>query len=200
MGKQYKKFGEIYKWVLIVVFIIRCMISMAGIIELWKDAKLFRFGYTLFGYAGEAIGITSLIMLAFNYWLWRLKYINKYISKTPVLFEKYVGTFKSSYDDVVREGELTIRQTFLKINITFRTGESFSDSILASIEEIHGVERLVYTYINEPRGELRDRSPLHYGTASLRIGADDLQGDYYNDRKCVGSMDMKRIVSRTNHA
>lgn len=186
------KFGTISKWVLLCVFAIRCLISIEGSMELWNEAKIIDLAYTLFGYAGEAIGITSLIMVAFNYWLWKLKYVNKYIAKTPVLYWKYTGTFKSNYDDVEREGELAVRQTFLKINITFRTGESFSDSILASIEDIHGVDRLVYTYINEPRGELRDRSPLHYGTASLRIGADALQGDYYNDRKYVGSMDMKK--------
>lgn len=193
MGEQYKKFGKISIWLAIVIFIIRSGLSLGDISELVNNSNMVKLSYTLFGFAGESIGISTVIMASFNVSFWKCKYINKYIAKTPVLHKKYSGTFESSYDNKVRSGELYIKQTFLKVTVTFKTGESFSDSILASIEEIHGVERLVYTYINEPRGELRDRSPLHYGTASLRINKNSLQGDYYNDRKFTGSMKMKSV-------
>lgn len=193
MGEQYKKFRNLSVYIAILAFVARSACSWRDISELWENAKMLKLGYTLWGVAGEAILITTLIMTGFNLWFWKYKWVNRLVAKTPVLHKKYTGTFHSSYDDVVRKGELDINQTFLKINVTFITDESFSDSILASIEEIHGAERLVYTYINEPRGELRDKSPLHYGTASLRIFDDSLQGDYYNDRKYAGSMNMKYV-------
>ena len=130
-------------------------------------------------------------MTAFNLCLWKWKPVNVMIAKTPILRKKYVGKFKSNCTNQEYDGELTVKQTFLKISVMFKTRESFSDSIMASIEEINGVNRLVYIYINEPRGEIRERSPLHYGTASLRIDGIVLEGDYYTDRQTASSMKFK---------
>lgn len=188
MGEQYKRFELLSAKILIVIFICRSVIGWNEITASLNDGIIFHFVYILFGYGGEAIGLTALIMTAFNLWIWKWKPVNVMLARAPILGKKYTGRLKSSYNQEEYDGELTVKQTFLKISVTFKTGESFSDSIMASIEVINGVNRLVYTYINEPKGEIREKSPIHYGTASLRINDTVLEGNYYTDRKTTGSM------------
>ena len=65
-----------------------------------------------------------------------------------------------------------------------------SNSINASIEDIHNEMQLIYFFINEPRAELQERSAIHYGTATLRVNnPDTITGNYYTGRLTRGSMD-----------
>ena len=118
--------------------------------------------YDLFGYAGEAIGIAVLLAGIYEKFLWR---INPFES-TPKLSKQYTDTFKSSYDQVER-----------------------SASLAASIDEILGEIQLTYCYLNTPKSAYRDRSEIHYGTATLSISnPKEIDGQYYTDRKTIGDM------------
>ena len=96
---------------------------------------------------------------------------------------------KSDYDKSERRATLEIRQTLTLIHITLITDESKSRSLSASIDEILGEVQLTYCYLNTPKSEYRERSEIHYGTATLSItGSKTLEGQYYTDRKTRGDM------------
>lgn len=188
MHENVSKFIKICMWVLAVVLLIRCLISNSDIKECFDDGKIIALCYNLFGYIGEAIGITTIVMLWFNQWGWRIKWISL-LHGIPVLASKYNGTFISDFDNVERKGTLTVSQTFLNVSVVFKTSESSSRSMLASFSNVQGQIYLIYMYQNEPRAEIQDRSPIHYGTTMLNVSDPfKLEGNYYNGRKYRGSM------------
>lgn len=173
-------------WTAIILFVLRCLISFSSLLENFS-------AYTLFGYAGEAIGITAVIVLAYEKWLWR--WLSFGI--VPLLKPYYRGTMKSSYDNKERNVELIIKQTFLSVGITFKTEESKSTSVSASYENVNGEKKLVYTYYNTPHSEHRERSPLHIGTAILSVeDITELTGEYFTDRKTIGDLRLKCVVDK----
>jgi hypothetical protein len=147
-------------------------------------------GYNLFGYAGETIGIASVLMTCFNLFAWKWRIINKIVDM-PILANKYSGKLVSDWNGENKQYEckLEIKQTFLSVSVVLKTNESRSYSILSAIDSISDSKRLVYLYQNEPRAELQNRSSIHKGTSELWIEEDGkLQGNYYTDRKTKGSM------------
>lgn len=178
MSDQQKKFINICVWCAVVLFSVRCILS-------WESVLHGVSAYDLFGYAGEAIGIAVLLAGIYEKFLWR---INPFES-TPKLSKRYTGTFKSSYDLAVRSASLEIRQTLLSVHVTLISDESKSKSLSASIDEILGEIQLTCCYLNTPKSEFRDRSEIHYGTATLSISnPKEIDGQYYTDRKTTGDM------------
>lgn len=188
MHENVSKFIKICMWMLAIVLLIRCLISSSDIKVCFDDGKIIALCYNLFGYIGEAIGITTIVMLWFNQWGWRLKWI-RLLHEVPVLASKYKGTFISDFDNVERNGTLTVSQTFLNVSVVFKTDESNSRCMLASFSKVQGQIYLIYIYQNEPRAEIQDKSPIHYGTTMLNVSdPSKLEGNYYNGRKYRGSM------------
>ena len=185
MKTNFKRLLILFAWASIILFVARTLISKNDVVSLVNDKKIFELIYTLFGYAGEAIAVSTLIQIIYDRWLWRV--IN--IWKLPVLSKKYQGSFVSSHGGKEQNAELIIKQTFLNIKIKMKTAESWSSSINETLEEDNGVMVLTYTYLNKPDLKIYDRSKMHYGTAILVCdNAKKLEGNYYTDRKTIGSM------------
>lgn len=175
---QQKKITSICVWIAIILFVLRCIISWESILEGVS-------AYDLFGYAGEAISAAVILSGLYEKFLWRL---NPFES-TPKLKKRYVGKLKSGYDHIERDASLEIKQTLLSVHVTLATNESKSKSLSASIDDILGEMQLTYCYLNTPKSEYRDRSEIHYGTATLTIANPHiLEGQYYTDRKTNGDM------------
>ena len=190
MKESYKKFITYSIWVAIILFGLRCFIAKADIGECLKGSSWGALGYNLFGYAGEAIGIATVLMTLFNTVIWKWKWISKIVDM-PVLAKKYTGIFISDWqgENKQYDGSLDIKQSFLNVSIVFKTGESRSFSVLSSIETEGDRKKIVYIYQNESRAELADRSAIHKGTAELWIEENgELSGNYYTSRKTRGSM------------
>lgn len=178
MTKQQQEIVKIGVWSTVILFVIRCGIS-------WKEILIGVSVYDLFGYAGEAIGFSVLIVGLYEKVLWR---INPF-EKTPKLAKRYVGILKSSYDNIERSASLEIKQTLMSVHVTLLTDESKSNSLSASIDEILGEMQLTYCYLSTPKSKYRYRSQIHYGTAILSVAnPTDLAGQYYTDRKTCGDM------------
>ena len=179
MEKRYRKLINIAMWSAIVLFVIRCVIS-------WSSITADVTAYELFGYAGEAIGLAVILTGFYERKFWRY---NPW-ETTPKLHTTYVGTFTSTYDNIVRKGTLDIRQTLSTVSVIFSTEESKSKSLSASIDNVMGEKQLTYCYINQPKSEFRHRSEIHFGTAMLTISEDGkLNGQYYTDRGTIGDME-----------
>lgn len=178
MTEIQSKFTKKVVWITVIIFCIRCFISGIKIIT---EFSL----YDLYGYTGEAIAISALIMLIYEKILWKYNPFEE----TPVLKKRYKGLLLSTYDGIARKANLEIKQTLLSINIVFTTKESKSKSISSSIEKIQDEWQLTYCYLNVPKAKVRDRSAIHYGTALLCIeNPEELQGQYFTDRKTTGDM------------
>lgn len=197
MGSNWKKFLQISLWLTVILFVIRLLISWADVTQLLSDHSIGKLAYTLFGFIGEAIGASAIVMGLFNKWLWKTRLFLP-IHKCPVLQVHYSGDFVSDYDQKTRTGKLTVNQTFLSIAVRFVSGESSSKSITASFEDTETFPTLVYTYNNEPKGNIQERSPKHYGTAVFDVSdPDHITGNYYTDRKTKGYMDFTADIA--NH-
>jgi hypothetical protein len=141
--------------------------------------------YDLFGYASEAIGIAVIFAILYEKYIWRFNPFET----TPKLASRYRGKLKSNYDNIERSAMLMIKQTLLSVHVTMVTDESKSRSLSVSIDEILGEKQLTYCYLNTPKSEYRDRSEIHYGTATLSISnPKEIDGQYYTDRKTIGDM------------
>ena len=184
MKKQFDGLLRKAMWVAIILFAIRTAVS-------WGEVITGVSAYTIFGYAGEAIGVAAIIIVCYEKWLWRY---DPFV-KTPYIAGCYTGTLKSSYDHTQRTATLLIKQTFLTVDVTLRTEEGGSRTVSGSVEEILGTPELIYTYLNEPKAEVRDRSAIHYGTATFILDEKKhLIGRYYTDRNTSGDMDFIREV------
>ena len=175
-------------WLTIILLFVRSLISVADIKSMWEAGQVFELLYNIVGFVGESIGATALIMAIFNKWAWKWRYIRK-IHNMPVLSKKYSGSFTSDYEGKKQDGMIIIDQTFLTISIQIKTNESCSRSFTASFCDVYGMRYLIYTYQNDPRAEIQDRSPIHYGTAMLDVNNPELlEGNYFTGRKTKGSM------------
>jgi len=183
MKTQYKSFLTKTMWTAIILFVGRCAIS-------WKVLIASPDVYTIFGFAGEVIGITAVIMGLYERWFWKYNPFEK----TPVLKKRYTGILKSSYDNTIRKASLEVKQTLLSVHVVFISGESKSKSISASIDEILGENQLTYCYLNTPKSEFRHRSEIHFGTALLCVdNPTSITGQYYTDRKTIGDMEFTAV-------
>lgn len=172
-----------------VIFSARCFLSHGVLANAVNKAEWASFVYSVFCYAGEAIAISVIIMAAFEKFVWKWKPINKLTGSMPILAHHYTGTITSAFDYKERDADLIIKQSFLDISIVLKTGESRSTSLIASIIHINEDPELIYHYINEPREDLKSGSPMHYGTAVLKIrNTEMITGNYYTDRKTKGNM------------
>ncbi len=189
MKNSMEKLVKIGIWTTIILFILRCIPSMKGILELWNGGDFLKLVYTLFGYIGEAIAAGFIIIKVFDLWIWKWKYIAK-VHGIPVLAQTYDGEISSTYDESkIYKGILTIKQTFSKISVKYKSEESGSFSVIATIIDNYNVNQLIYTYQNNPKANIQERSPIHHGTAILNI--DDvkkIEGNYFTERGTVGYM------------
>jgi hypothetical protein len=56
-------------------------------------------------------------------------------------------------------------------------------------------KRLCYSYLSKPKANIRDRSPIHDGTALLTIQGEKenkLEGEYWTNRATTGEMYLQR--------
>lgn len=194
MNEATKKFVSMSIWLTLILFAVRCLVDWASITGYINEHKIAECAYSLFGYAGEAIGIASIFMFAFDKWLWKWKPLNMIAGGMPILAKKYHGTIIYNWNNTqgTREADIRIDQTFLKVFVRLGTDESSSNSVIGTITTVNNEKQLVYTYLNTPRAEIQNRSAIHYGTAMLNV--DDptiLKGNYYTSRLTCGSIELK---------
>lgn len=199
MSEAAKKFMKISIWSAVILFILRCLLSWEDLSNAIDGKEYADCAYALFGYAGEAIGITALLMIAFDRWLWKWKPLNLVSGGMPILANEYHGTINYDWNGSqgIRETNLYISQTFLRVSVKLGTAESTSNSITGTIATVNDEKQLIYTYLNTPRAEIQNRSVIHFGTAMLKVDNPAiLTGNYYTSRLSRGSMELKAVQQR----
>ena len=145
-----------------------------------------------------SISFTAIIVVLFVSWAWRWRGFQGWFVPIPNLNGKWEGSikFKDNGEDRTRKVSVDIKQTFLSIVVRFRSKESDSLSFCGSfnIDEKRGIKQLIYSYQNDPNANIRETSPVHYGTTKLDIGPDNksLTGEYWTSRKTMGTIVLKK--------
>jgi len=144
------------------------------------------------------VTIVTVICTLFVSWAWKWRVFQGWLVPFPCLSGKWNGEIISTFNSENRSTpvEVVIKHHFFNIQIKVRTNESISFSICGSfdIDEDRGLKQLIYSYQNNPRATIRERSEIHYGTARLEISDDakTLEGEYWTSRKTIGDINLKK--------
>lgn len=145
------------------------------------------------------VGVLLLLLVAFDLWAWRLRFLQGWFVPRPDVRGTWRVELRSDWkgpttNEVVAPiaAYLVVRQTFSTLSLRMLTSESSSELVAAEISKAtDGTYRLAGVYRNEPRLSVRDRSPIHYGAIVLDVQGEpvkDLVGYYWTDRSTRGEL------------
>jgi hypothetical protein len=152
----------------------------------------------------KVITINVFIWAVFIKWIWKWRIFKGWLVPFPNLSGKWEGSAvpKNINPDTGQQYseiklELIIKQTFLMTHIRVYSEEMESNSYSASfkIDSDTDEKRICYSYLSKPKSNIRDRSPIHDGTALLTIkGEKDelLEGEYWTNRASTGELYFER--------
>ena len=182
MKGSLRKLLNIGLWTSIVLFAIRCLISMPEGV------------YDIFSHAGEAITIALFSVWFYECFLW--KYIP--FEKTPRIAGQYDVTLEYMHEDKKKSKKATavIKQTLSTVRVIMKTDKITSSTIVSSLLEENGENILYYTYITQPKSGNSQENPIQQGTCRLLITDNEgLCGTYWTSRKTIGDITLKRSVA-----
>lgn len=155
----------------------------------------------LFAPYSVVVGVAGGLVWLYDVWLWRVPPV-AWLVKRPDLRGTWRGEIRSDWVNP-ETGEkvppisafMCITQTASALHLRQFTAESMSMTRAAAfVPEEDGAHSLAAVYHNDPRSDVRHRSPIHYGGLRLRVtGADALEGDYWTDRKSSGRLVLKLV-------
>lgn len=175
-----------------IVFLIKVGLNQPTIIDLLQLVP-------------TTVTIEFVLVGLFKKWIWKWKRLHPWFVVTPDLSGRWEGTLHyiwTEKDGVRNEGDrdttITIIQSFDHIVVKLGTVESTSRSVAASfdIDEHRGISDLYYTYINEPKVTIQDKSKIHYGTTRLTFNLHNpttLTGEYWTSRDSKGTMSLSKV-------
>lgn len=147
-----------------------------------------------------SISITSVLVVVFINFAWKWNIFKGWLVPFPNLNGCWNGFIKSSYKNACSEIpiKVKIKQTFLHIQVGFQSEESKSNSIVAAfnIDKDRGIVQLCYSYQNDPKATLQEKSPIHYGSVILDIDEDNnsMSGQYWTTRNTTGEMYLEKQI------
>jgi hypothetical protein len=128
------------------------------------------------------------------------------LTKIPNLSGTWSGFVEQTSDPEPRkvEAQVIIAQSWTRISVRLRTGQSESDSQMGGIDVGHGAAVVLkYEYLNEPNPRAAPTMHSHRGFARLTYirgdGKQTLQGEYFTgrDRRTFGILQFERRISVT---
>lgn len=150
--------------------------------------------------------VTTIVVfaaMAFDLWLWKLPVLHGWFVKRPAIDGTWNVQIRSNWSNPASgrvapiapvQGYMVIRQTFSTVSLRLLTEESSSElvgtEIVCSADGLYCVSGV---YRNEPRFQVRDRSPIHYGALWLKIideRTERIEGHYWTDRNTAGEMEL----------
>ena len=144
---------------------------------------------------GSPVTLYGALLWLYERWLWRAaRRIG--ISHVPDLSGTWRGTGVSSHKETEFDVRLVIAQTWSKISIVGRFGQSESESTGFALIRARGSDAvLTHTYRNRPTDAEEDMQ-MHEGTAELTLREDGaMDGIYYTGRgrKTHGTLTLRRV-------
>jgi hypothetical protein len=157
---------------------------------------------SLLSFFSAAVFVATIALLAWDRWLWKVQVIQSTTGVPRDLSGTWEATLESFWTDP-KTGQspppktvyVVIRQTSSKASVTLISDESRSKSSIARVIKEDDSWILHYIYSNEPRLELRERSPIHHGSGVLSAVGNPvvrLSGGYWTDRDSKGNLSLNR--------
>jgi len=177
------------------------IISFIGVV-LYKGAN---FQKELYDVITQAVSITVALRYVYVKWAWKWCSLLEKLHSVPCLEGMWHGQFQSTWTSpdgsVPSKGTVEVKITqpnMFNIKIIQKTSESNSYSFGESFEhEADGSIFLNFSYRNEPKASIRDRSQISYGTSRYKLERNGdkatLAGSYYTDRKTTGDVELEKI-------
>jgi hypothetical protein len=140
--------------------------------------------------------VTAVVvaLAAFNSWLWRWPVVRSLVGR-PDLRGTWRGVIRPGTTAVPIDVFFVVRQTFSTLHLRLLSAESQSFSLAANVvEEAPGQHAVTWVFRNEPRLQVRSRSPIHNGGGLLRISGTSLNGHYWTDRSTSGEMALELLT------
>jgi len=146
-----------------------------------------------------ACGILVLLLAAFDNWLWHIPVLQGSFVKRPYLGGTWRVEFQTSWIDPSTgntpgplAGFMIVRQTYSDITMTFFTRESSSQFVADELTVGPDGRFVVFAvYQNEPKAQVRHRSPIHYGALKMIVQGSPptgIEGVYWTDRLTRGDI------------
>lgn len=143
-----------------------------------------------------SVGYTSfsvwLVWSGFNHFIWRI---------CPGLFGrkkisgKWIGQLKSNFKGATsKDVEVRIKQTFSSINITLKTNEIVSKSVITGWDKTNN--SLYYIYKTDPDISIKRENPVQDGAAKIvfdKANKKELKIEYWTDRKTTGYIQLRKV-------
>lgn len=170
----------------LIIAFFRGNLSFNSLDTIWEDVT-------------TTVTFVTIICTLFVSWAWKWKIFQDWLVPFPCLSGKWDGEIVSTYNSENRSipVNVVIKHHFFNIQIKVKTGESNSISTCGSfdIDEDRGLKQLIYSYQNNPKATVRERSEIHYGTTRLEINDDAniLEGEYWTSRKTIGDMKLTKM-------
>ena len=150
------------------------------------------------------ISINVILWTFFIKVAWKWKIFYPWLVPFPNLSGDWEGELKSNWKEKSLDTiptKIKIIQTFFNVQIKIKTNESRSYSIGVSfdIEKDRGLEQLIYSYINTPKSNVRERSEIHYGSTLLTFEGfkvNEMEGQYWTDRLTTGEISLKKRINQ----
>ena len=147
---------------------------------------------------GAPVTLYGGLLFAYDRWIW-LQAHRIGVSRVPDLSGTWRGTGLSSHMQTEFDVRLAIQQTWSKMSIVGRFGQSESESTGFAFVRVRGSEAvLIHTYRNRPTDASEDMQ-MHEGTAELTLRADGtMDGIYYTGRgrKTHGTLTLRRASAK----
>jgi hypothetical protein len=187
-----------FTWILLLVSI------TVWIAVMLVSGNELKFGWKAITKLPTVVTVDLLLWIGFSKWFWKWRIFQGWLVPFPVLQGTWQGTLISTWANPATgqlAGEipmvLVIKQSFTTISCTIHTytRESHSRSYAANflLDDESGLKQLIYTYTNKPKPSVRDRSPVHDGTALLEILKRPrrmLRGEYWTNRRTTGDIEL----------
>jgi hypothetical protein len=156
-----------------------------------------------FGPLSTVVSVLVVALLIFDTWLWRIRLLHPWFVAIPDLRGTWAGTLKSDWINP-KTGErvpaitvyFVVRQTYSRTSLRLMTSESTSKLLGGAIvREDDGRYVVSGVYLNTPKLDVRDRSPIHHGAVLLSVEGTPpqcLSGQYWTDRSTKGQIRLDR--------
>jgi hypothetical protein len=156
---------------------------------------------------GAVVSAVSLVILGFDRWAWHWFLFRGWLIKRPYVDGTWRAELVSDWVDPATgvavqpiSGYMVIRQTASTLSLRLFTAESRSETVSAGVESCpDGTFEISSAYRNKPKAAYRHRSEVHYGALLLFSDTavpERLEGDYWTDRKTLGSI---LLIDRVRH-
>ena len=152
----------------------------------------------IFGnYVGISWAFPILTVLWFLFEKYGWKFLPASVVKQYKIYGDWSGKLYYHYKgkDGIKDIKLTITQSFLKTEICIKTDEMLGKSIVS--KWCFKQDKLLYIYNTDPNSEVKDKNPIQWGAAQIKIDPNDLNKlriEYWTDRQTKGHMELEKIA------